>query len=121
MSRYNYNYLCTSFFHFQVFPVRKNIPDVDLILSRQLPYRQQCIQSASPSQLPHPINKDDVVVDEFSINDNILFLNVTWSLPEATYGEVTKYGVRVLHMPVNSSGMTTLSNVITEREFTAVS
>ena len=103
----------------QVTPVADT--SLDNTLNRPAPHKDQCLLAVNPLP-PDPINKDDIIVYDFTIDFNkALFLNFTWALPEATYGRVTMYQVRVLHMPVSAHGATTSSNIITEQVFISVS
>ena len=76
----------------------------------------------APPRAPDPINAENTEVNDFSIDsNNWLYLNFTWSFPDATHGQIKGYRVRVLHTPVSSGVGTTSSNIITEKEFTSVS
>ena len=102
----------------QPWPFDRSSPQ---FLNRPLPAKQSCTEQAPP-HAPDAIRKDDVEVNDFRIDpNNRLYLNFTWELPDATYGQVKGYEVRVLHMPVSSNVDPTSSNIITKKEFTSVS
>ena len=110
------------FILFQISPVEKTSQnDVSGHLVRSAPHKQSCLEKARPSP-PDPVVGNLVVVNKFTIDpNNRLFLNFSWELPDATYGNVSAYQVRVLHMPVSSSGVVASSNIIVEKEFISVS
>ena len=90
-------------------------------LTRPVPPKQSCHAKAPP--LPSdPISKNDIEVNNFTIDSGSrLYLNFTWDLPNATYGRVKGYQVRVLYMPVSSKGEPISSaNIITDKQFTTV-
>ena len=100
-------------------PIGKNDYDPDSHLYRPTPFRQFCLEDARPLP-PNPINNNRVKIYDFTVDsNNKLFLNFTWELPEATYGRVTAYQVRVLHVPVSSSDVPASSNIIVEKEFSS--
>ena len=102
----------------QVTPIAKSNGGAQ---NRPVPHKQHCIVGTYPSP-PDPIKIDDIIVFDFVIDSgNTLYLNFSWALPEATYGQITTYQARVLHMPVDAQRNTPSSNIITEQVFTSVS
>lgn len=72
---------------------------VDAVSNTMFPWRQMpeyvfCIVDAHPLP-PDPVNTSDIVILHQDFNHKFLFLNMSWSFPNALNGMATNFEVRI--------------------------
>ena len=66
---------------------------------RRIPSKQECFIDALPEP-PATVNTNNILINDFTLNGTMLFLNMSWSPPPETYGEIQQYQVQVGAEPV---------------------
>ena len=61
---------------------------------RRIPGREECSINALPEP-PAAVNRSNIVISDFTLNGTMLFLNISWTPPSETYGEIQQYQVQV--------------------------
>ena len=57
-----------------------------------------CFMDAQP-EAPIPVNSDSVLIHDIELKNLALFLDMSWDSPDVTYGNISKYDVRVTIFP----------------------
>ena len=69
---------------------------------RSVPGRNNCFIEAVPLP-PHPIQSQEIIIEEFVLVNNSLNMSLSWRFPEATYGNITGSELIILRSDLNSS------------------
>jgi len=69
---------------------------------RSVPGRDNCFTDVVP-QPPLPILSQEIVIEDFLLTENSLYLSLSWRFPEATFGSITGAELIVLYFDAKAS------------------